>query len=256
MRSKKREKGPKQDYGTYEYSLKEWLLYGAEAMGYVCLLTYFFYRTWKGVIWLSPLGILFMKNRKKVLVRKQMQNLRVQFKDALISLRASLQAGYSLENAWIEAHKEMSRYHGADSMIAKELLLIKRGIYNSRPLEQLLWDFGERSRIEEITEFSTVLSVAKKSGGNINEIIQENIRVIEEKMDTRQEIDLLLSGKKLETKIMTLIPFAIILYMDVTARGYFAPLYQTIGGNVLMTICLGLYLSAMGISRKIVNIDV
>lgn len=180
----------------------------------------------------------------------------VQFKDALTFINASLQAGYSLENSFGEAYREICRYHGTQSMIANELQLIKKGIQNGQPIEILVLDFGNRSEIEEITDFSTVLAMAKRSGGNINEIIQKSIGVIEEKLDTRQEIDTLLSGKKLEVKIMTMIPFFIILYMDITSKGYFEPLYQTIGGNILMTICLAVYLAAMGISQKIVNIDV
>lgn len=256
MKNKNGEKSIKTDYKRYVYSGREWLLYGTEATCYVCLITYFFYRSWKWMIPVSPLALLFLFKRKKEMEKKRMQILSLQFKDALTSINASLQAGYSLENAFGDAYREMCRYHGMESMIAKELQLIKRGIHNGQPIEVPMLDFGKRSGIEEITDFSTVLTVAKKSGGNLNEIIQKSIGVIEEKMDTRQEIDTLLSGKKLEAKIMTIIPFFIILYMDITSKGYFIPLYKTIGGNILMTICLGMYLSAMGISQKIVNIDV
>ena len=256
MRNKKRERRKKPNYAEYSYSGKEWLFYGMEAVGYICLFTYFFYRSWKWMIPLSPLAILFLSNRKNELAKKRIQNLSLQFRDMLSSLNASLHAGYSLENAFIDAYREMCKYHGVESMIVKELYLIKLGIHNGQPIEILMSDFGDRSGIEEIIDFSMVLTVAKKSGGNLNEIIQKNIEVIEEKMDTRQEIDTLLSGKKLEAKVMTMIPFFIILYMDITSKGYFKPLYQTIGGNILMTICLGMYLSAMGISQKIVNIDV
>lgn len=254
--NKKGEQNKRPDYARYKYTGKEWVLYGAEAVGYVCLLTYFFYRSWKWTIILSPLVILFLHKRKKEMVRKQRQSLSLQFKDALTSINASLQAGYSLENAFIEAYREMCQYHGLESMIAKELQLIKRGIHNGQPIEVSVLDFGGRSGIEEIIDFSTVLAVAKKRGGNLNETIQQSIGVIEEKMETRQEIDTLLSGKKLEARIMSTIPFFIILYMNITSKGYFEPLYQTIGGNILMTICLLMYLSAMGISQKIVNIDV
>lgn len=253
---KNRKDSVKTDYRCYKYSPKEWMIYGAEATIKICFLDYFFFRSLIWMIPMLPLFALFMKNKKAQLIQKRKQNLSIQFKDALTSINGALQAGYSLENAFAEAYKEMCRYHGPQSMIGKELHLIKKGMHNGQTIESQILDFGFRSGIEEILDFSTVLSVAKKSGGGIDEILQKNIGVIEEKMETCQEVDTLLSGKKMEAKIMSVIPFFIILYMDITSKGYFDPLYQTVGGNIIMTMCLGIYLTAMGISKKIVNIDV
>lgn len=253
---RKAEENRKIDYRVYRYSSMEKFLYGLEGIIGVLLFDYFFYRSWKWVIPLSPLLILFLKYKKKELCKKRKQKLSLQFKDALNSIGGSLQAGYSLENAFFEAYKDMAHYHGTDSLIAKELYRIKKGIQNSQQVEALVQDLGERSGIEDIQDFGNVLVVAKKSGGNLSEIIRMSISVIEEKLDTKQEIQTLISAKKLEAGIMSVIPFFIILYIDVTSKGYFKTLYGTGGGNIIMTICLGIYLSAMGLSLKIVNIDV
>lgn len=249
-------KNKKVDYQTYEYSLKELILYAAEGIGIVLLLGYFFYRSIKWTCFLSPLVLVILRRKKKELCKRRRQKLCIQFKDTLNSVNSSLQAGYSLENAFLEAHREMTRYYGADSIIAKELFHVKRSIQSNQPVEELIRDLGERSGVEDILDFSNVLIIGKKSGGNLNEIIQSSISVIEEKMDTVQEIQTLLSSKKLEAGIMCVIPFFIILYMDVTSAGYFDSLYNTAAGNVLMSVCLGIYMTAIGISEKIINIEV
>ena len=177
----------KTDYRIYHYSMLEWLLYGLEGIVLVLLLGYFFYQSWIWTFFLSPLSILFLKIKKEELGQKRRHLLSVQFKDALNVVNHSLQAGYSMENAFEEAYKDMVRYYGAESIIAKELFVIKKGIHNSQSIEELVQNLGERSGVEEISDFGNVLIIGKKSGGNLNEIIQTCISVIEEKIETKQE---------------------------------------------------------------------
>jgi len=117
-------------------------------------------------------------------------------------------------------------------------------------------DLGERSDAEDILDFANILSIGKKSGGNMNEIIKSGVTVIEEKIEIKQEIQTLLSARKLEARIMSGIPFFIILYIGTTSKGYFDNLYQTWGGHILMTACLIVYLAAVSLSEKIVDIEV
>ncbi len=248
--------GKKINYQTYKYSIKELLLSIAEGMGIVILLGYFFYRSIRWTCLLSPLVLVFLHLKKKVLCTRRKQKLCLQFKDTLNSINSSLQAGYSMENAFLEAYKDMAHYYGAESMIAKELFVVKRGIQSNQPVEELILDMGERSGVEDILDFANVLMIGKRSGGNLNEIIRSSITVIEEKMETLEEVQTMLSSKKLEAAIMCVIPFFIILYMEVTSAGYFDSLYQTVGGNILMSICLGIYITAIGIAGKIINIEV
>ena len=244
------------NYQTYKYSIKELFLSITEGVGIVILLGYFFYRSIRWTCLLSPLVLVFLHVKKSVLCRKRKQKLCVQFKDTLNSINSSLQAGYSMENAFLEAYKDMAHYYGPESMIAKELFVVKMGIHSNQPVEELILDLGERSGVEDIRDFANVMMIGKRSGGNLNEIIRSSITVIEEKMETLEEIQAMLSSKKLEAGIMCVIPFFIILYMEVTSAGYFDSLYQTVGGNMLMSICLGIYITAIGIAGKIINIEV
>lgn len=253
---KKTRHSKKINYQTYQFSGKEVILYVLEGIALVLLLGYFFYRSWSWTLLLSPMLILFLKKKKQELCKKRKQELGIQFKDALNSVNHSLQAGYSMENAFIEAYKDMAYYYGAESVIAKELLYIKAGIQNSQSIEELVRDLGERSGVEDIMDFANVLMIGKKSGGNLNEIIQTSVSVIEEKVETKQEIQVLISARKMEAGIMSVIPFLIILYIELTSKGYFDTLYQTLGGNILMTVCLVIYLAANSISQKIMDIEV
>ena len=246
----------KTEYDTYIFSTKEWFIYGIESIGITGLFGYFFYGSLYWTIVLSPLVIVLLMKKKRELCKFRKQELLNQFKEMLISLNNGIQAGYSLENALTEAYKDMLYFYREDSLIVRELAYIRAGIKNGRTAEEMLEDLGERSKTEDILDFVNILTIGKKSGGNMNEIIKSGISVIEEKIETKQKIQILLSARNLEAKIMSGIPFFIILYIGSTSKGYFDILYRTWGGHFFMSICLIVYLVAVYLAEKIVDIEV
>ena len=90
----------------------------------------------------------------------------------------------------------------------------------------------------------------------MTEILSETADSIEQKSVVDKEIQVILSSKKMEQKIMNVIPFFIIFYISITSRGFFDVLYHNLIGIVIMTFCLVLYLAAFMISQKIVAIEV
>ena len=80
--------------------------------------------------------------------------------------------------------------------------------------------------------------------------------VIEQKTETDKEIQLMISAKKLEQKIMNMVPFLIIFYVSSTSKGFFDVLYHNLVGVVIMTVCLGFYAAAYLMSKRMVEIEV
>ena len=168
----------------------------------------------------------------------------------------SLKAGYSIENAFREAGKDMELLYGKKSLICLELKRIYKGLGNNIPLEKLIGRLGKESGNADIEEFAEVFAVAKRSGGNMTDIIGRTISVISRKMDVEKEIDVLISSKRLEAGIMNVVPFFIIFYISITSNGFFDPLYHNVVGVILMTICMVVYFAAYLLSEKIVNITI
>ncbi len=150
----------------------------------------------------------------------------------------------------------MAVFYGQESIISKELLSIKKGIRNNRTIEEMLVDLGNRSGVDDIRDFANILVIGKKSGGNIIEIMESSIVVIEEKVSVLQEIDTMISSRKFEQKFMSAIPFLIIFYIELTSRGFFIPLYESLFGRIIMSVCLIIYLYSIFLSNKIMNITV
>ncbi|MCM1155649.1 MAG: type II secretion system F family protein [Roseburia sp.] len=244
------------DYGEYVFDRKESVLYLLEGFLLVGIISYFFYQSIWAALFLSPVVVIFWKLKKKELAAKRRQELNIQFKDAVLAVSANQKAGYSIENAFREAGRDMQMLYGQGAPICRELSYIAKGLDNNVTLEKLLYDFGCRSHVPDILQFADVFLAAKRGGGNMTQIIAETADVIEQKISVDKEIQVLLSSKKMEQKIMNVIPFLIIFYISLTSKGFFDVLYHNVIGVVIMTICLLIYLAAFIISRKLVEIEV
>ena len=244
------------DYAEYRFTFAQKLFYLLEGSLLVALVGYFFYRSWIACVCLSPLLFFFLKAKKKELAGKRRQELSIQFKDLVLSLSANQRAGYSVENAFREAYRDMEMLYGAQSPICQEVRHIILGLENNVVLEKLLYNLGVRSSQQDIMQFADVFLIAKRRGGNMTDILEKTAAVIEQKIETDKEIQLMISAKKMEQKIMNMVPFLIIFYIGTTSRGFFDVLYHNLIGVVIMTVCLGFYGAAYLLSKRIVEIEV
>ena len=232
------------------------MLYFAEGSSIVVIIAYLFYHSFWAIPFLTPIIFVYFREKKVSLNKKRLFDLNVQFKDTILAVSASLNAGYSIENAFKDAKKEMVVLYGNDSIIVKELQCIEYKLNMNITLEKAIENFANRSGQEEILNFTQVLCTAKKSGGDFNKIIQRTAGIIHEKIDIKNEIKILVSAKQLEQKIMNGIPIAIILYIHFSNPGFLNGMYGNIGGVILMTVCLVIYMTAYYIARRIVDIEI
>ena len=171
-------------------------------------------------------------------------------------LSSFLSAGYSLENGLTLSIKELEILFGRREMITEEFRILSDGIRMNRPAEELFMDFGRRSGVEDVDNFAQVLSAAKRSGGELVEIIRQTAGIIRDKVQVKEEIHTMLASRIFEQRIMNLIPFLIVLYIDLTSTGFFSVMYGTWMGRSVMTMCLAAYAGALVLAGKILDIEV
>lgn len=152
--------------------------------------------------------------------------------------------------------KDMERLYPPEADIVREFHYIESRKKVSVPVEELFLGLGERSGIEDIENFAAVFSTAKRSGGDMDKIIQTSARMLGDKIDVRKEIETTLSAKKAEQMIMSLMPAGIILYLQLTSPGFLEVLYGNPFGVCAMTVCLGIYGLSYWLGKRIVDIEV
>ncbi|MCR5509515.1 MAG: type II secretion system F family protein [Lachnospiraceae bacterium] len=244
------------DYRNYRFTLSELILNVLIGLMLAWAIGHFFYDSLivsAGLLVFIP---AFLRYRRIDYGTRRRNELGMQFKDAVASISANQKAGYSIENSFREAWKDMTLLYGTRGIIVKELNHIRRGLDNNLVLEQMLLELGARSGVDDIRQFGEVFAIAKRSGGNLTETIEMTAGMIEQKADVEQEIAVMISSRKMESNVMSLVPFFMILYMDLSSAGFFDELYHNVAGIAIMTVCLAIYVSSYLIAQKMVDIRI
>jgi len=245
-----------QNYKNYVLNWKEKLLCIGVTLGITGMIAWLFYQNVYVMAGAAVLYIPVRKNIKGYLMRRQKNNMLFEFKEMLQMASAALKAGYSMENAFVQAREDFVRLYGEHTIMAREFSNINHQVQLNVPLEKLLEDFAERSGIEEISSFAQVFGFAKRSGGDFMKIFRNTVDKIRQKAEVKREIETVMAAKRMEQNIMNLVPFGILLYVGVTSPEFLEPLYGNLLGAVVMTLCLMVYGCAYAIAEKIVNIQV
>ena len=194
------------DYEKYQYSVKEKIRYVVECAVLCAVLDYLFYKNLWMVSAVIPASVLYLKWKKKQLIRERKRRLNYQFRDALNSMSVAVQAGYSVENAVSACTRDLEQLYEKNEDIVKEFRYIENQQKVSVPVEELFLDLGRRCKVEDIENFASILYTAKLSGGDLGNVIQKVARMLGDKIDVKKEIEATLAAKKSEQMIMSLMP--------------------------------------------------
>ena len=90
----------------------------------------------------------------------------------------------------------------------------------------------------------------------MGKLLSDTSRILDEKADTESLIQEQLAGKRMEHRVMSLMPALMILYMRLCFSGFTEVLYGTQAGVLVMTVSLAVYTAAYVWGLRMVNIRV
>ena len=179
-------------------SAKDWGIVFIKSMAATVIIAYLFYDSPIVVIAFPVVFVYCAKLCRQEGVRRQKEKLNEEFMNVLKVLSSNMLAGYSVENAWQEAEKEMQLMYGKDSLMLSEIQEMNRQIKMNQTFEAVLAEFAHRSGLEDIVNFSDIFSFAKRSGGRFVDIIESTTYRMWTKYDTNRQIEVAVSAKRLE----------------------------------------------------------
>lgn len=243
-------------YDTYRLNMKEWLLYSAAGGGFAAAVSYVFYRSVLVFLITLPVAACYPILMKTRLKEQRLRTLTLEFKEGITILSSFLSAGYSVENAFSASVRELTVMYGREGLITREFSHMEGQMRMNRPVEQVLMEFADRCGLDDVRNFAEVFGVAKRSGGTLVAVISHTAAVIGDRILIQEEIETMNASKQFEQKIMNMIPFLIVIYIDITSPGFFDTMYKTGLGRIVMTVCLVIYLGAYVLSGQIMRIEV
>ncbi|HWT74737.1 MAG TPA: type II secretion system F family protein [Mobilitalea sp.] len=245
-----------ENYDYYYLSQGENIIYILQGIVITAGIGILFYQSILGLIFLSPMIYFYRIRKVNILKKERKWKLNLEFRDGILALSAALEAGYSAENAFEEACRDLKQIYQENSLILKEFHHIVHQLNMNITVEKALNDFSERTQVEDILSFSEVFSTAKRTGGDLINVIKITSNMISDKIEVKREIITLITAKRLEANIMKVIPLVILIYLSVSSPGFLDPLYHNLFGVIIMTAFLFCYLVALLIMDKIVAIEV
>ncbi|MDO5344742.1 MAG: type II secretion system F family protein [Lachnospiraceae bacterium] len=245
-----------EDYRVYRFCRKELVWNMAMYLVLDGIISHLFFRSWLAFLLFFPGAALFLREQKKLLLKKRKIRMQSQFLTGMQLVCTSLQAGYAVENAFREALQELGKIYDEDAFIIREFRFLVKQIGLNRTVEALLMDLGNRSGVEDIRNFAEVFSTAKRTGGDLIAITRNTVSSIQQKQETMQEIETSLSGKVMERNMMSAIPLFMIGYVEMTSPGFLDVMYHNTAGLAVMSACLLVYGIAFLWGRKVTEIQI
>jgi len=245
------------DYRVYTPDKKEQVKYYIVCAGGLAFTGWLFFDSPVFSVCLALIAIPFEKIWRKSRADKRRKELAAQFKDLLFSFSASFQSGRHMNEAILEAGKNLLEIYPKNALINTELeMMARRTGAGGESDREVLFDFARRSGDEDARNFADVYYTCLTTGGDLCGVVNRTAGILIEKMTIRREIETLMAQKKYEAKLLTVVPFIILLYLRFSSPEYLSPLYSTAAGMCVMAAALGALAAAFFWSGRIMDIEV
>ena len=200
-------------------------------------------------------GKLFLPIRTKQIIEKRRKMLVNQFRDMLDGLTTSLGAGNNMLDSLYAVREDLNMQYDESAYILQELDIMISGVQNNIPIENMMYDFGVRSGVNDIKSFAEVFQVAYRKGGNLKDIIQNIYTILNDKLEIREEIETVVTSSKTEENLMIVMPVALIGVIKLSSPE-FAANFATATGIISTTIAIICFIAAYYIGKIILDIKI
>lgn len=183
-------------------------------------------------------------------IRKRNQQFLDQFPEAIDMIVRSVKSGHPLNTALRMIADNM------EDPVAGEFKQLVNEIAYGRPLVEALRRLAKRIDEQDVHFFVVVLAVQQETGGNLAEILKNLSNVIRGRKRLKQKIAAMTSEGKATLWVLGSLPVLVFSAIQFTSPQYLLPLYNTLLGNIILTIAISLILLAIFIINKMIDIDI
>jgi len=239
-----------------QWNIRNVLVITAECVGVLIFLGLVLYDSplvfliFPGILWLN----ICLHQRKKC--ESMREEFLEEYSGMLSSLASSLRAGQSLESAFREYEISSDQLCRDRSLFREGIRELNRSVSLGIPVEKAFLNFANRFPLEEVKDLSEILIFAKRLGGNYIQNISYTAEKLHDAMEVEREIESMTAEKRLELRVMAVLPAVLLLYIRLTSPDFLQAIYHNLPGIVVMTTCLLVYVFSILWGRRIVSVNV
>jgi tight adherence protein B len=123
-------------------------------------------------------------------------------------------------------------------------------------IEVVFKRFYERVKLEEVAYLTASLTILNRSGGNIVEVFSSIEKSLFNKKKLRLELASLTGGSKIIVNVLMIVPLAFILLIGFINPSYFAPLFQSNLGYIVIGMIAILYLTYIILVKRLMRLKI
>ncbi len=219
------------------------------------LIAWLFFQSLWGLVCVPFCVAVTWKKEKKQWAGKLQEQEQEHFVEYLGFLKEALMVGYSLEQAVSEGKKGMLTTLKEDHAFVQAVTRLERKMQVGTSVEAAFAEWAEEAVCEDIRDFTEVLFIAKRTGGAVQQVIENTEQVIRDKQETLRYIRSVLHSREYEAKVMKCMPFAMLLYLRLFMADFLLPLYHNPVGVSVMSAVLVVYCVLCSVVDKVTAVS-
>jgi len=194
--------------------------------------------------WILVLAFPFFFQKGKLLleeylIARRKKKLLLEFRDFLFSLSTSFSTGRHMTEGIKEAAQYLFEIHGERSILQPELRFMIKAIDEIGKTDlEVLSAFAQRAKLEDIYLFTDIFRACRETGGSLTISVHKAAFMISEKINLENEMETMVYQKKLEGRMIALVPFIILFFLHWMSPGYLEVMYSSAGGIMIMSLAL------------------
>ena len=245
------------DLSRYEFSRRENIVFYSCLAAAGLVIAYLMYRNILFSVVIAPFARKIRGFVTDSIIRTRRRRYIAEFKDFLFMASTAIGAGRSMKDAIHESIPSLLSIYGKKSILAGDLLKAYERMETGGENDvSVLRDLADASGLEDVRDFVTVYSICKRTGASLITALSKAAGVIMEKMSIDREIEELVKRKESEGLVIFAMPALIILFLNLTAPDYIAPLYETAAGRIIMTAVLASNIGIYAMIQRITNVEI
>jgi len=173
-----------------------------------------------------------------------------QFPEALDLMGRSMRAGHAFPSAVKMVADEMPDPLGRDFRILFDEM--NYGV----PTNEALTRLAERVPVPDVSYFVVAVMIQRESGGNLAELLDSIAKIVRDRLRLLGEVRTLSAEGKLSAYILTALPFAVALLVNLVNPEFMSVLFTDPMGHKMVGVALFMMLSGILWMRNIIRIRV
>jgi tight adherence protein B len=195
---------------------------------------------------LGALPLIYILRKRKARLHK----FEEQFPEALEFVSRAMRAGHAFSVSLEMIHSEFQE------PVAGEFKRTFDEQNLGMPLDVALTKMGERIPLLDVQFFISAVTLQKRTGGNLAEVLDKLASLIRERFKLRGRIKAISAHGRMTGGALSTIPVAVGLLMCVVNPGYGRFFVEDDTGKAMLGAAVALQLIGYGVIRKIVTIEI